>query len=160
MLLQSGLDERWWSDSMECYCYLRNVQDLLADGETPYERRFGEPFEGPIIPFRALVEYHPISPKDQARIQQFGKKVLPGIFLGYALIAGRIWKIVLLVADKEKERRREGEKERRREEEKKRRKEEEKKRRREEGWITLRRAAMRCAVLSCGQSICCSKPFS
>ena len=25
---------------MECYCYLRNVQDLLADGKTPYERRF------------------------------------------------------------------------------------------------------------------------
>ena len=30
---------------MECYCCLRNVQDLLADGKTPYERRFGEPFE-------------------------------------------------------------------------------------------------------------------
>ena len=37
VLPQSGLDERWWSDSMECYCYLRNVQDLLADGKTPYE---------------------------------------------------------------------------------------------------------------------------
>ena len=40
-----------WSDSLECYCYLQNVQDLLADGKTPYERRFGEPFKGPIIPF-------------------------------------------------------------------------------------------------------------
>ena len=37
--------------SMECCCYLRDVQDLLADGKTPYERRFGEPFKGPIIPF-------------------------------------------------------------------------------------------------------------
>ena len=27
VLLQSGLDEKWWSDSMECLCYLRNVQD-------------------------------------------------------------------------------------------------------------------------------------
>ena len=35
VLLQSGLDEKWWSDSMECYCYLRNIQDLLADGKTP-----------------------------------------------------------------------------------------------------------------------------
>ena len=33
VLLQSGLDERWWSDSMEGYFYLRNVQDLLADGK-------------------------------------------------------------------------------------------------------------------------------
>ena len=30
-LLQSGLDEKWWADSMECYTYLRNVQDLLSN---------------------------------------------------------------------------------------------------------------------------------
>ena len=28
VLLQSGLDEKWWEDSMECCCYLRNIQDL------------------------------------------------------------------------------------------------------------------------------------
>ena len=44
VLLQSGLDEKWWADSMECYTYLRNIQDLLSDGKTPHERRFGEPF--------------------------------------------------------------------------------------------------------------------
>ena len=53
-LLQSGLDEKWWADSMECCCCLRDVQDLLADGKTPYERRFGEPFKGPIIPFDSI----------------------------------------------------------------------------------------------------------
>ena len=26
VLLQSGLDERWWADSMECFTYLRSVQ--------------------------------------------------------------------------------------------------------------------------------------
>ena len=51
--------------------------------------RFGKPFQGPIIAFRSLVEYYPISEKDQARIHQFGKKVLPGLFLGYALYAGK-----------------------------------------------------------------------
>ena len=40
VLLQSGLDENWWADSVECYTYLRNIQDLLSDGKTPYERRF------------------------------------------------------------------------------------------------------------------------
>ena len=89
VLLQSGLnDESWWADSMKCYTYLRNVTDLQSDGKTPYERRFGKPFEGPIIPFGSLVEYHPISAKDQSRIHQFGKKVLPGLFHGYALYAG------------------------------------------------------------------------
>ena len=44
VLLQSGLNENWWADSMECYTCLRNVTDLLSDGKTPYERRFGQPF--------------------------------------------------------------------------------------------------------------------
>ena len=48
---------------MECYCFLRHVQDFLADGKTPYERRFEEPFTRPTIPFGAMVEYHPIAPK-------------------------------------------------------------------------------------------------
>ena len=87
VLSQSGLNESWWADSMECYTYLRKVTDLLSDGKTPYERRFGQP-KGPIIPFGSLVEYHPTTAKDQSRIHQFGKKVVPGLFLGYALCAG------------------------------------------------------------------------
>ena len=86
---------------MECHTHLRNATDLLSDGKTPYEKRFGQPFEGPIIPFGSLVEYHPITAKDQSRIHQFGKKVLPGLFLGYALHAGGIWKGDVLVADLE-----------------------------------------------------------
>ena len=101
VLLQSGLNESWWEDSMECYTYLRNVTDLLSDGKTPYERLFGQPFTGLIIPFGSLVEYHPITAKDQSRIHQFGKRVLPGLFLGYALYAGRIWKGDVLIADLE-----------------------------------------------------------
>ena len=89
VLLQSGLDEKWRVASLECYCYLRNVQDHLAYGKTPYERRFGETCKGPIIPFGAMIEYFPISAKDKSRLHQFGKKVLPGIFLGYALVAWR-----------------------------------------------------------------------
>ena len=42
--------------SMECYTFLRNVTDLLSDGKTPYERRFGQPFIGSIIPFGSLVD--------------------------------------------------------------------------------------------------------
>ena len=39
--------------------------------------------------------------KDLSRIHQFGEKVLPGLFLGYALYAGGIWKGDALVADLE-----------------------------------------------------------
>ena len=43
-----------------------------------------------------MVEYHPISAKDTSRLHQFGPKVLPGVFLGYA---GGIWKEDIMVAD-------------------------------------------------------------
>ena len=101
VMLQSGLNEKWWADSMECHCYLRNIQDLSSDRKTPYERRFGEPFKGPIIPFGSLVEYYPLSAKDVSRLHQFGPKVLPGLFLGYVLYAGGSWKGDVLVADLE-----------------------------------------------------------
>ena len=39
--------------------------------------------------------------KDQSKIHQFAKKVLPGLFLGYGLYAGRIWKGDIMVADTE-----------------------------------------------------------
>ena len=50
VLLQSGLNESWWADSMECYTYLRNVTDLQSDRKTPYERRFGQPFNVNTMP--------------------------------------------------------------------------------------------------------------
>ena len=44
-----------------------------------------------------MVEHHPISAKDLSGFHRFG----PGIFLGYALYAVKIWKGDLLVADLE-----------------------------------------------------------
>ena len=68
-------------------------------GRRPVKRRFGKPFFGPIIPFGATVEYRPFSAQDLSRLHQFGKKVLPGIFLGSVLHAGGIGKGDILVAD-------------------------------------------------------------
>ena len=48
-----------------------------------------------------MIEYHPFTAKDKSRIHQFGKKVLPGLFLGYALYAGGTWNGDVLVADLE-----------------------------------------------------------
>ena len=79
VLLQSGLNESWWADSMECYTYLRNVTDLLSDGKTPYERRFGQPFKGPIIPFGSLVEYHPINCEGSVKNPSIWKESLTWI---------------------------------------------------------------------------------
>ena len=76
VLLQSGLNENWWADSMECNTYLRNVTDLLSDGKTPYERRFGQPIQGPIFPFGSLVEYHPKTAKYHSKNPSIWKESL------------------------------------------------------------------------------------
>ena len=73
----------------ECTCYLRTVHDMIADGKTAYENIFDVKFDGALNPFGAKVRYESISSKDEARLYQFGKKVLPGMFMGYVLRLGR-----------------------------------------------------------------------
>ena len=93
VLLQSGLNESWWADSLECYTYLRNFTDLLSDGKTPYERRFGQPFKGLIIPF------------ELRRISQESINLERKSYLDCSsdmhCTRGRIWKGDVLVADLE-----------------------------------------------------------
>ena len=43
------------------------------NGKHPCERRLGEPFRGQVVPFGAMVEYRPISARDQSKLHQFGK---------------------------------------------------------------------------------------
>ena len=121
VLLQSGLDEKWWADSMESFSYLRNIQDLLSDGKTPYERRFGQPFRGPIIPFGSLVELSPYNCKGPVKNPSIWKEsltdgktpherwvgipfngpVIPfgAMVIGYVLYVEKIWKGDILVAN-------------------------------------------------------------
>ena len=81
---------------MECYCDLKTYclmgRHLTNSGSANH-------FIGPIIPFGWMVQYHAISTKRLSRLHQFGEKFLPGIFLGYVLCAGGIWKGDILVAD-------------------------------------------------------------
>ena len=61
------------------------------DGKTPFERRCGEPLRGTVIPCGTMVEHHSISAKDQARLHQFGEKVLLGTILSYALFVRGVY---------------------------------------------------------------------
>ena len=78
---------------MECYVYLRKVTGLLSDGKTSYERRFGQPIKGLIVPFGSLVEYHPY----------FWERPVknPSIWVSRIRFVrgGEIWKGDALVAD-------------------------------------------------------------
>ena len=59
----------------------------------------GNRLNGPIIPFGSLVEYYPISAKDQSRIHQFGKKVFTWIVPRIRFVRGRIWNSDIMVAN-------------------------------------------------------------
>ena len=89
VLLQSGLGERWWAESIECYCYLRDVGHQLSDGNTPYKRRFGVPFKEANNSF--LVQWLNII-RFQREITQDFINLAPGIFLGYELITVGFWR--------------------------------------------------------------------
>ena len=60
----------------------------------------GDSFQCPVIPFGSMVEYHPISAKDQSRLHQLKKKVSPGMFLGF-VSRGEFGKGDILVGDVE-----------------------------------------------------------
>ena len=100
-LVQSGLNEEWWDRATKCYCFLRNVVDLLIDGQTAWMKRFGVDFDGPTIPFGAEVLYKPSSNEDAKRIHRFGNKLLSGIFVGYACHAGGGWTGDFYIIDQE-----------------------------------------------------------
>ena len=84
VLLQSGLDETWWADSMKGCCY----SDLENHSFNKWAHNS-----------LRLFEYHPLSAQDQSRLLQFRKQFLPGIFLRDALHARGVWKGDILVAD-------------------------------------------------------------
>ena len=90
-LLQSGLDLAWWPWALACYCFLRNVIDVLHTGLTAWDTRFEAKFKGTVLPFGAEVTCVPSSPDDIAKLHKFGSKVRSGICLGYVQNAGGGW---------------------------------------------------------------------
>ena len=74
---------------------------LAQNGKNAWESRFKTKFTGPIIPFGAEIIYKPIGKTDTAKLHKFGSKMLPGIFVGYAIQEGGYWSGDLIIVDKE-----------------------------------------------------------
>ena len=43
-LIQAGLTHKWWDLAMECFCFLRNIVDMLRNNRTPWQMRFEADF--------------------------------------------------------------------------------------------------------------------
>ena len=74
LLLQSGLSINFWDEAMKCFCFTRNVTDILACGCTAYQTRFGIEFNGFRVPFGAFVEYMPLREGKAIRDHPLGPK--------------------------------------------------------------------------------------
>ena len=88
VLLQSGLDETLWTDSISIFTAVDKSFKIFESGrKTSYEGPFGVPFEGPVTSLEAMIEYHFVSAKDLSRMHRFGPWVLSDKFFRYALHA-------------------------------------------------------------------------
>ena len=57
---ETGLSDGCWSEAVERSCYLKDIQDSLADGRTPYVMRFHARFDGAVWPSGAAILRMPI----------------------------------------------------------------------------------------------------
>eukprot|EP00971_Amphidinium_carterae_P260413 5166745-Amphidinium_carterae.1 len=81
LLLQAGLDPRWWPHAARCFCHMNNVQK--KDGMSPWLRRFeSKDFTGELIPFGALLDFIQLPAKETKQIK-YAPRTVTGIFLGY-----------------------------------------------------------------------------
>ena len=48
-------------------------------------------FDGPLIPFGALVNFLPSNPDDKEAVHPMGSKTIPGVFAGYHQAVGGLW---------------------------------------------------------------------
>ena len=90
-LEQAGLHHSYWSYAARHWCMAHNIQDH-PEIKSPWELRFGEKFKGPNIPFGARIDYW-IGPKLKPKKDlRFDPTSNPGVFLGYAIQPGFIWR--------------------------------------------------------------------
>ena len=65
LLSQAGLQPDWWVEASLCYCFLRNVWDVIPSGPktgyTSYQARFEEDGNAVIVYFGQEVEYYLIT---------------------------------------------------------------------------------------------------
>jgi hypothetical protein len=96
VLEQSGFPQKWWSFAARHFCMAHNVTKY--HGISPWAARHGRgEFKGLRIPFGALIDFLP-SPVGATRDGKFAPNTEPGVFLGYCVHPGGIWRKAYYVA--------------------------------------------------------------
>ena len=98
ILYVSGIPISWWPMAIKHYCLSCNIE-IMEDGRSAWSRRHnGRQFPGKRIPFGALIAFKPQNDhaKNEHKMAPIG---LPGIFMGYKMLAGGKWGKGYLVCD-------------------------------------------------------------
>ena len=98
-LHDSGLNRRYWHLAMRCYCTLHNIVDVWKLDKTHYELRFTQKFKCQLMPFGSKVYYMPTSKNKEDKRPKFDPRFITGIFVGYKLYPGGVWRYEYLVID-------------------------------------------------------------
>ena len=100
-LVQSGLPLKFWPLAMTHFSMAVNCTQQLSGDLSPWELRFDEKFPGLLVPFGAKVLFW----NNSKRVDNTAGKTSPtaneGIFLGYHIQPGFLWKGEYLVAKME-----------------------------------------------------------
>ncbi len=99
VLHQAGASPRWWSKAIRHYCFLHNVSKRPDGDASPWEKRFGEPFTGPLHPFGSEVSYKPAIDDGSSNGRKFEPSGKKGIMMGYFMNPGGKWSKDFIVLD-------------------------------------------------------------
>jgi len=92
----AGLPACFWPYAVRAWTFGRNTD--IVEGDSPWNRRHGQGnFKGPRIPFGAQVIFRQ-SPTVKERKHKFEPDGKPGVFLGYVVQPGGLWKGEFYVA--------------------------------------------------------------
>ena len=90
-LVQAGLPCRFWPMAGSHQAFAIAICDRSNGEMSPFEKRNGEVFDGWRLPFGSLVHYRPPRPVMQG-LPKFAPRSVPGIFVGWHLEPGCLWK--------------------------------------------------------------------
>ena len=96
-LVQAGLPDKLWPLAAQHHAMALNATKRLDNGIVPWEARYGEPFSGIMIPFGARVLYWNNPKQNIPASSKFAPTGVEGIFLGYHIQPGFVWKEEYLV---------------------------------------------------------------
>ena len=95
-LYAAGLPTCFWPYAAHHYAFARNA--AIRKGDSAWnKRKAAGHFNGPLVPFGALVHFMP-SPTYRTRFPKMDATTIPGIFIGYQLHPGAVYRGEFLVA--------------------------------------------------------------